>query len=78
MPVLGFVLSSLVPVLNRQVLEVSGRPVTHKANNLLWSSLEAVSSRQKQHFRPPSAFKPMPMVSKKIVRDRFFSRLKLH
>lgn len=53
MQVLGFVLSSLVPVLNREAPEVCGCPVTHKADNLLSSSLEAVSRRQKQHFDLP-------------------------
>lgn len=46
-----------MPVLNFQVREMSGHAVTPKANNLLENSLAAVFSRQKQHFRPPSANK---------------------
>lgn len=70
---LGFVLSSLAPVLNIQVIEMSGHAVTPKANNLLQSSLEAVLSRQKQHFSPPSAY----TVQEDSETD-FFSRLKLY
>lgn len=69
---LGFVLSSPVPVLNIRVIEMSGHAVTPKANNRQ-SSLEAVFSRQKQHFRPPSAYK----VQEDSETD-FFSRLKLY
>lgn len=74
MQVLGFVLSSLLSVLNRQAL--SGCPVTHEAHNLLSSSLEAFSRRQKQHFNLPV---PSNQCLRQIrqLRDRLLSRLKL-
>lgn len=46
-----------MPILNIQLREMSGHAVTPEANNLVQSSLEAVFRRQKQHFRPPSAYK---------------------
>lgn len=62
-----------MPVLNMQVREMSGHAVTPKANNLLQRSLGAVFSRQKQHFRPPSAYK-----EQEDFKTNFFSRLKLY
>lgn len=46
-----------MPFLNIQEREMSGHAITPKANNLVQSSLEVVFSRQKQHFRPLSAYK---------------------
>lgn len=76
MQVLGFVLSSLLSVLNRQALEVSGCPVTHRAHNLLSSSLQAVSRRQKQHFSLPVPSNQR-LRQTRWLRDRLLSKLKL-